>query len=231
MVPRAMGWLGGAMFLASLAFCGWTYLTAWSITSSAVNWSAVAVNSALVLIFAAHHSLFARDRAKAWLARVVPDALLRSVYVWIASTLLIVMVWMWQPIGGEIYRLRGSLALVGGVVQLTGVCLIVLAVRAIDALELAGIRQIRSVPALPAPPALVVRGPYALVRHPLYLGWILLAFGTPHLTGDRFAFAILTTVYVLAAVPWEERSLSATFGAAYARYSKSVPWRVVPYIY
>ena len=110
--------------------------------------------------------------------------------------------------------------------------LIVQAVRAIDALELAGIRQAtHRPPALPALPALVITGPYRLVRHPLYLGWVLVTFGAPHLTGDRLTFAVLTTAYVLVAVPWEERSLARTFGADYASYSAQVRWRVLPYLY
>lgn len=237
-----MAWLGGTVFVASLAFCGWTYLVVWSsAASSAARWRAVAMNAVLVTLFASHHSLFARDTVKAWLARAVPEALIRSLYVWVASALLIAMLWLWQPLGGEVYRLSGWLALTAVAVQLIGVWLIVQAVRAIDALELAGIRLVQparpcqpappALPALPAPPALVVRGPYRLVRHPLYLGWILVTFGTPHLTGDRLAFAALTTAYLLVAVPWEEGALARAFGTEYAHYSARVRWRVIPYLY
>lgn len=233
MLPRTIVWLGGAAFLASLSFCGWTYLAVWSSpASAAMSWRAIALDAMLVTLFASHHSLFARDRVKAWVARAVPEALVRSLYVWVASGLLVAMLWLWQPVGGELYLLHGWLWSVGAVLQLTGLWLIVQAVRAIDALELAGIRRASVVPAtLPAPPALVKTGPYRLVRHPLYLGWVLVTFGTPHLTGDRMAFAVLTTAYVLVAVPWEERSLARTFGADYAEYSAEVRWRVVPYLY
>ena len=230
MLPRALAWLGGAVFVASLIFCGWTYLVVWSSAErSASGWGDMGLNALLVTIFASHHSLFARDTVKAWLARVAPESLLRSLYVWVASALLIGMLWLWQPVGGEVYRLSGWLRLAAAAVQLAGVWLIVQAVRTIDALELAGIRQL--LPTRPTRPTLVVRGPYRLVRHPLYLGWILLTFGTPHLTGDRLAFAALTTAYVLVAVPWEERSLARAFGADYTQYSAHVRWRVIPYLY
>ena len=39
-------------------------------------------------------------------------------------------------------------------------------------------------------------GPYRLVRHPLYLGWMLVVFGAAHMTGDRLAFAVITTAYL-----------------------------------
>ena len=70
-----------------------------------------------------------------------------------------------------------------------------------------------------------------MVRHPLYSGWMLATFVTPHLTGDRLAFAALTSIYLVIAMPWEERSLRAAFGEAYARYAAEVAWRVIPFIY
>ena len=47
----------------------------------------------------------------------------------------------------------------------------------------------------------------------------------------RLAFAALTSLYLVVAIPWEERSLEATFGAAYAAYKQTVRWKVVPGIY
>jgi protein-S-isoprenylcysteine O-methyltransferase Ste14 len=56
-------------------------------------------------------------------------------------------------------------------------------------------------------------------------------FGAPHMTGNRLAFAVISAAYLVAAVPWEERSLRRTFGRAYADYQRQVPWRMVPYVY
>jgi protein-S-isoprenylcysteine O-methyltransferase Ste14 len=98
-------------------------------------------------------------------------------------------------------------------------------VRAIDPLELAGIRTSGTTTVLQ------VTGPYRLVRHPLYLGWMLMAFGAAHMTGDRLTFAAISTLYVLIAIPFEERSLVRTFGTQYEDYRRNVRWRVVPYLY
>ena len=49
----------------------------------------------------------------------------------------------------------------------------------IDPLDLAGIRQAKGVM---TPARFRVIGPYHLVRHPIYLGWLLLVFGVPHMT-------------------------------------------------
>jgi protein-S-isoprenylcysteine O-methyltransferase Ste14 len=71
----------------------------------------------------------------------------------------------------------------------------------------------------------VTSGPYAVVRHPLYLGVLLLAAGT------AVAHASLATACIAAGLAAgiaykmraEERALRATCGEAYARYEAEVP--------
>src|SRR6185436_6021955 len=111
------------------------------------------------------------------------------------------------------------------VLQLCGLWVIARSVSGVDALELAGIRPASG------RDALQITGPYRWVRHPLYLGWILVVFGAAHMTGNRFAFAAISTGYLLIAIPWEERSLGDAFGPAYADYQRTVRWRVVPFVY
>jgi protein-S-isoprenylcysteine O-methyltransferase Ste14 len=224
----AFVWLGGAMFVGSLAATAYTFAVVWSradLAARPVSWAAAGVDAAVFSIFAAHHSAFARPRVKAAVARVVPESLIRSVYVWTASLLLVGVLLAWRPVGGELYDVRGPSAWLLLAMQLAGLWLVAASVRAIDGLELAGI----------APPSresgLQLHGPYGLVRHPLYLGWILITFGAAHMTGDRFAFAAITTSYLVLAIPWEERSLERAFGDAYRRYKNQVRWRVVPFVY
>jgi protein-S-isoprenylcysteine O-methyltransferase Ste14 len=145
--------------------------------------------------------------------------------VWIASILLILVCLFWRPIGGAAFHVQGLLAVVHGAAQAAGVILVALSVRAIDALDLAGIRPGRPVRELQT------RGPYGIVRHPIYLGWMLVAFGTARMTGDRLAFAAISSAYLMIAVGWEERSLEREHGTAYREYRKKVRWRIVPYIY
>jgi protein-S-isoprenylcysteine O-methyltransferase Ste14 len=225
MGARVFVWLGGALFVASLALCAWTYLVALGRPLPAAGWQAIAGDAALITIFALHHSLFARDGPKAWLGRRVPARLLRSVYVWVASLLLILVCVLWRPIGGEVYHATGIRAIAHAAIQLAGVWITARGVARIDPLELAGIR--------PADDAqrLQVTGPYRWVRHPLYLGWMLAVFGAAHMTGDRLAFAAITTIYLMVAIPWEERSLRRSFGEEYTRYVREVTWRMIPFIY
>ncbi len=226
---RAFVWTGGALFVASLATLAWWFT--WPLGSA--GWArggrpdlaALGTDAIVFSVFALHHSLFARAPVKTWLARVVPDRLLRSVYVWVASVLLIIVCVAWRPIGGMIYRASDWLASPLVSVQIAGAWLIAESVRAIDPLELAGIRGSSG------PGALQVAGPYDLVRHPLYLGWMFIVFGAAHMTADRLAFAVISSLYLVVAIPWEERSLEQTFGPSYARYRQQVRWRVIPGVY
>jgi protein-S-isoprenylcysteine O-methyltransferase Ste14 len=224
-MSRAFVWVGGALFVASLALCLWWYLMILGQPASAGIWPALVVDILLLGLFATHHSVCARPRVKALMTRAVPDTLQRSVYVWIASTLLIVVCLAWQRVGGTVYSVAGWRAAAHAGLQLFGVALIAWSVAGIDPLELAGIRDER------ARGGLQTAGPYGWVRHPLYFGWVLAAFGAAHMTGDRLAFAAITTLYLAIAVPWEERSLINSFGDEYRKYQQHVRWRIVPYVY
>jgi methanethiol S-methyltransferase len=234
-LERVFVWTGGALFVASLAVCLYSYLVVWARPSVSLQdpyeiaWSipvvAIVADVLLLTLFAVHHSVFARERVKAAVAGIIPERLLRSFYVWVASTLLLLVCIFWVPVGGDLYHATGVRALPFAAAQLTGLWLIVQAVRGIDPLELAGIRREK----VRGP--LQIGGAYALVRHPLYFGWVLAVFATAHMTGDRLAFAALTTLYLVIAIPWEERSLARSFGEAYARYAREVRWRMIPFIY
>jgi methanethiol S-methyltransferase len=228
-ISRAVTWIGGALFVVSLAACVFQYTIQWSKTVPAGSpvdaLRPTAVNIGLFAIFALHHSLFAREATKRRLARLVPAGTMRSVYVWAASCLLLFVLALWQPIPGEVYHVTGWRASLHAAVQLAGVWLISRAVAKIDPLELAGIR-----PESQGGP-LQIAGPYRWVRHPLYLGWVIAVFGAAHMTANRFGFAAITTAYLVAAVPWEEASLRRTFGDAYIRYERAVRWRIVPFVY
>ena len=225
---RLFVWTGGALFAGSLSATAWWWAFSLARAAPFAGWPPVVYDAALFTVFAVHHSVFARRSIKAALSRVVADRLLRSVYVWAASLLLVVVGLLWRLVGGNLYHVTGWPASVHVTAQVFGLLLIVFSVRAIDALDLAGIRTGGERDHVQT---LQVAGPYRLVRHPLYLGWMLIVFGAAWMTGDRLLFALITTCYLIAAIPWEERSLEDQFGDAYARYKREVRWRVVPYLY
>jgi protein-S-isoprenylcysteine O-methyltransferase Ste14 len=225
-LERLFAWAGGAMFVGSLALTAWWYAIRFGETRPFAGWPSIVVDALLLTVFALHHSAFAREPIKRRLATLVPTRLLRSVYVWVASSLLILMDYLWQPVGGVLYRVDGWPAWIFSIVQIIGVWMIAQSVRAIDPLELAGIRNPKM-----TDEELQTGGVFRIVRHPLYFGWLITVFGAAHMTGDRLTFAVLTTAYLVIAIPWEERSLEREFGESYRRYKERVRWRIVPYLY
>lgn len=225
MFERLFVWLGGASFVGSLALTAGWYATVLGIERPYSGWRPVVYDCALFSIFALHHSLFARARVKAQLTELVPERLLRSFYVWTASVLLGLVCLFWWPVGGTLYRVTGWPAALSWVVQILGVAVIAGAVRRIDPLELAGIRPSQE------GGELQVTGPYRIVRHPIYLGWALIVFGSATMTGDRLVFATVTCLYLAVAIPWEERSLEAAFSQEYEQYKTRVKWKMIPYVF
>ena len=226
----AVAWLGGAAFVAALAICAHFFVVRLA-TPAVASWPmplALAWNAALFAAFAAHHSLMARAGAKAWLEQRVPAAYERSIYVWLASALLVLVTVAWQRVPGMVYTVPGPWAGVFTAVQWAGVALTVVAARVLSATDLAGIRQ--AARRSPRTDVQVV-WPYTLVRHPIYLGWALIVLAAPVMTVDRLWWAAITTGYLVIAIPWEERSLSAVAGPAYQAYRKRVRWRMVPGLY
>lgn len=225
-LERGFVWAGGGMFVTSLSLTAWWYTFRFGQTRPLTGWISIAIDGLLLSIFAFHHSAFAREPIQRRLASLIPTRLLRSTYVWIASSLLILTYALWQPVGGTMFRVEGWGAWIFAIVQLTGVWLIAQSARAIDPLELAGIRNSKTTDV-----ELQTSGVYGIVRHPLYFGWLLCVFGAAHMTGDRLTFAVLTTTYLVIAMPWEERALEREFGQRYRLYKQAVRWRILPYLY
>jgi protein-S-isoprenylcysteine O-methyltransferase Ste14 len=84
-------------------------------------------------------------------------------------------------------------------------------------------------PASP-PPALVTTGPFAIVRHPLALGMVILALGPALAAATAITWVSFAAAVVALArrAVQDEDELRATFGAAYERYAEETPARVIP---
>jgi methanethiol S-methyltransferase len=223
---HTMAWLGGVAFVLSLACFVYSYFISFSDSvTTGPGSAAIATDFALFTTFALHHSVLARSGAKRWIASITGPRAERSMYVWVASVLFIAVCVLWQPVPGDFYQHRGILAGLHWAVVAAGAWLTLRAAGVLDPLELAGIRQIRGDL---EPPRFRVVGPYKYLRHPIYLGWVLLVFGVPEMNGTRLAFAAISTAYLVFAIPFEERSLIEVFGDQYRAYQRAVRWRIVP---
>lgn len=227
---RAFAWAGALLFVVSLGYFLFVYaITFGRPAPGAARRAAVTINVLLFTIFALHHSVFARERVRAWVARHVPPALERAVYVWVASVLLIAVCALWQPVRGVAWRATGPLAWALTAIQAFGGYLALRSAAIIDIFELSGIRQLD--PRASGPMHFKTTGPYGWVRHPIYAGWFLLVFAAPTMTMTRLVFAIVSSAYLLIAIPLEERSLVATTGEAYEEYARKVRWKLLPGLY
>lgn len=224
---------GGVVFMASLLYFVYCYVVTFGMPAAATTGAAgaIAIDVLLFSVFALHHSLFARFGLKAIIARTAPR-FERSLYVWAASVLLIVVCAWWQPVAGVAWQVPADSPLRYALlaVQLASGFAAVQSARQLDVFALAGIRQVL-VDASSAIHPLARHGSYALVRHPIYLWWLLFVWPTPVMTSTRLAFAVISTLYLVLAVPFEERDLKRIYGAEYDAYIRQVPWRMVPWIY
>jgi methanethiol S-methyltransferase len=236
----AMAWAGAALFAGSLSYFLFTYaVTFGEITSGAVSPAAIGADIALFTIFALHHSVFARERVRGWMMRTLSPRLERSVYVWVASLMLIAVCALWQPVAGIAWQVDGPAAWLLPAAQLAGVWLTLRSAAIIDIWDLAGVRQAQGGPSVGAealaeaagPPEFKTDGPYGWVRHPIYLGWLLLVFPVATMTMTRLLFAAISSAYIVVAIPFEERSLLRSSGGNYGAYIKAVRWKLIPGLY
>jgi protein-S-isoprenylcysteine O-methyltransferase Ste14 len=227
-VTQLFRWSGALLFLLSLLSFALVY--GWRLRTPAPPSEAAmrdaTANVILFTVFALHHSIMARTGAKTWITRVVPPRLERSTYVWIASALFLGVSWMWRPLPGVIWQARGP-ALLLYVAQAFGLALTIAAARIVGIWELAGVTE----PDPAKPITFRAEGPFAIVRHPIYLGWVLMVFATPTMTTSQMLFAVTSTAYLVAAIPLEERSLLKAHRDAYSAYQKQMRWRLVPFVW
>ncbi len=223
---KAFAWTGALLFLVSLS--SFVYVYGWRLRTPAPDTGSTvrdaAVNIVLFTIFALHHSIMARTGAKEWIKRLVPQDLERAVYVWIASVLFLAVCWLWRPLPGLLWRTGGALSWMLIAVQLIGVGLTLRASQIVGVLELAGVVQ----PDHNKPYEFTTGGPFGLVRHPIYFGWVLIVFATPVMTATQLLFAVISSAYIVVAIPLEERSLLEAFPDKYRTYQSRMRWRLIP---
>jgi protein-S-isoprenylcysteine O-methyltransferase Ste14 len=193
---------------------------------------AFVVNVLLMSLFAIQHSVMARKRFKQWWAQYVPKSVERSTYVLLASVILALLMWQWQPMPAVVWEVSNpqiamavtGLSFVGWLIVLTSTFLI-------NHFELFGVYQVANNLAGRPMPTPRFRTPlfYKFVRHPLYLGFIIAFWASPTMTVGHLLFAAVTTAYIFVGILLEERDLIDVFGDEYRRYKARVsmlaPWR------
>lgn len=200
---------------------------------SRVSWPwAIVIDVLLITLFAIQHSGMARKAFKHWWLRFVPAPIERATYVLFSSAVLALMIWLWQPVSITVWRIESPLA----VALLTSVywlgwALVLVATFLISHLELFGIKQaLDTVLRLKAPDT-SFKTPllYKLVRHPMYAGFLMAFWATPHMTVGRLVFAVTCTLYIVIGSRLEEKDLLELFGDPYRRYQQRIG-RLIPFV-
>jgi methanethiol S-methyltransferase len=197
--------------------------TTLSTTSTAM---AVIINVALIGLFGVQHSGMARRGFKAvWTRILVPRAVERSTYVLASSLCLIVLFIFWQPLPSVVWSIQNEmLGKVLIAVSLLGFGMLLVASFLINHFELFGLQQVYQHAKGTASSPIAFRSPglYKLVRHPIYVGFLIFAWVTPVMTIGHLLFAVGSLVYILIGVRFEEHDLVKEFGDTYTQYQNRV---------
>jgi methanethiol S-methyltransferase len=190
------------------------------------------VNLLLMSLFAVQHSVMARRQFKEWWTQYVPKSVERSTYVLFASLALVLLFWQWRPMPDVMWQIADpstAMAITG--LSFVGWLLVLTSTFLINHFELFGVHQVvnnlagRSM----SEPRFKTPVLYKVVRHPIYLGFIIAFWAAPVMTVGHALFAAVTTAYIFVGIWLEERDLTELFGDEYRRYKERVamlvPWR------
>jgi protein-S-isoprenylcysteine O-methyltransferase Ste14 len=194
-------------------------------TGTPTGW-AIAINVALLALFAVPHSVMARPAFKRAWTRIVPAPIERSTYVLVSCILVGVLIWQWRGIDAVVWDVRQPVVRTAlwGLFAL-GWLLVPVASLFINHFDLFGTRQVwlylrgREYEPLPFRVPLL----YKRMRHPLYVGWMTAFWATPTMSWGHLLFAIVLTAYMVLAARVEERDLIDYFGDQYREYRRRVP--------
>jgi len=214
-------------FLYAIGFVGNVFVPKAIDTGTLHNPMSIAliIDAVLLGLFAMQHSIMARHWFKRAWTTIVPTPVERSTYVLVASLMLLLLFWQWQPMAPVIWEAKNATArtLLLALFWI-GWGMVLVSTYLVDHFALFGLKQVynyfKERGAEPIPfqsPAL-----YKVVRHPLYLGFIIAFWSTPRMTFGHLFFAIMTTAYIVVAIQFEERDLVRSYGETYHNYRQRV---------
>ena len=189
------------------------------------------INFLLLALFGVQHSVMARPGFKKRITAIIPKNLERSTYILFTNALLVLMYWQWRPMADPVWSFTSEFGVMGmWGAWVFGWVLVLVSTLLIDHFELFGLKQAiahlkgKDMPKYKFVTPLL----YTLMRHPLYLGWLLTFWAAPVMTQGHLMLAGVWTVYIFIAISYEEKDLLAYFGKSYADYKAKTPM-IIPF--
>jgi methanethiol S-methyltransferase len=192
---------------------------------------AVLINVGLISLFAIQHSVMARQGFKEKWKKFIPAPVERSTYVLFASIVLVILYFFWQPLPFVIWDFSETTAgIILFILSFTGWGIVLLSTFLINHFHLFGLYQVYQFITKKVQHSDTFKTPflYRMVRHPLYLGFLIAFWATPVMTAGHLFFAIGMTAYILIGIHHEEKDLVNTHGDSYKQYVKQTP-KLIPF--
>lgn len=229
-----MAGLGYAIvsYAASLVVLGWSFafIAGWWLPATVdhgprLGWPlAAGLDLLLLALFAVQHSVMARPWFKRRWTRLVQPSVERASYVLASSLALALLMWLWRPLPQQLWHAVGPAAVVLRTGYFAGWLLAFSSTFLVSHFDLFGLRQawLRLRDTSYRPPQFSRRGLYALVRHPLMTGFLIVFWVTPVMTAGHLLLAVAASGYIFAGIKLEERDLARDLGGAYRNYQREV---------
>ena len=234
----------GYTLLASAYILGITSLMMWLafvfhggfnfINSSGIDETRILIfDTCLSLVFFIQHSTMPRQWFQKWLFKHVHKDLHGAIFTIATAIPLLAVTILWLKSGHVLIPINGVYRYLMHLVFFLGAAGFYWGVQSLGTFDIFGIGAIpKRLQGAQLPPDIpfTIRGPYRLVRHPLYLSVLLMIWSCPNLTSDRLLHNIIWTIWIVVATILEEGNLKHAFGDAYSKYQKQVPmlipWRI-----
>jgi len=191
---------------------------------------ALTINIVLIALFGIQHSVMARPQFKQLWLKIIPKPIERSTYVLLATLVLILLCWQWQPLPTVLWHAEnpiGYWVLLG--LFWFGWLFSLFATFLVDHFDLLGIRHVyqymRDKPY--EPPQFQAASVYQYIRHPIMLGTIIGLWATPLMTVGHLVLAIGFTIYIFIGIHFEEKDMVSTHGETYEKYQQKTS-KVIP---
>jgi methanethiol S-methyltransferase len=190
----------------------------------------ILIDLVLISLFAVQHSVMARQGFKRKWTRIISEPIERSTYVLFSSMVVILLLFFWQPLPDVIWNAgtTGDYILLS--VSFFGWGMVFLSTYLINHFHLFGLQQVYNYTTNKKQGSLRFQIPflYKIVRHPLYLGFLIAFWAAPVMTIGHLLFTIGMTIYIFIGIYHEEKDLIKLYGRDYEQYRRKTP-KIVPF--